>query len=124
MKILDVTDIDDIHRELLKESGGLPGKSIDRPIESVLYRVFNRILYEKVTGLHEIAALYAYTIASGHPYNDGNKRTAMTSMLVFLQLNGLNFRAPDFDLVSKMIAIAENKINIADFTSWVKSHIY
>lgn len=123
MKTLTTEDVNGMHEEILSQSGGLPGKCPDRPIESVLFRVFNKILYEEKTELHEVGALYAYAIAEGHPYNDGNKRTAMTAMLVFFELNGISFFASDHNLVVKMIEIADNKISLEGFTRWVKYHI-
>jgi len=36
----------------------------------------------------EIAAAYLFYLSSNHPFVDGNKRVALGSCLVFLQLNG------------------------------------
>lgn len=36
----------------------------------------------------EMAAAYAYHIAQNHPFVDGNKRTALTAALTFLEING------------------------------------
>ncbi len=122
MKLLNVSDIDGIHDEILKQSGGLIGKSPSRPLESVLYRVFNHALYNGKSNFFEIAALYAYSITVGHPYNDGNKRTAMTAMLVFLELNEKQFNAQDQQIVDKMVAIADDELSLDSFTRWVKQH--
>ncbi len=122
MKILDVQYVDEIHETILRQSGGLFGKSIERPIDSVLNRVFNHILYGSDVDVKHVAALYAYSIAVGHPYVDGNKRTAMTAMLVFLQLNKMQFNGSDFELVNKMVAIADKKLSLDDFSKWVKQH--
>ena len=123
MKILDVESVDEIHDEILSYSGGLQGKSLDRPIESVLHRVYNHMLYGGSVDIYQAAALYAYSIAEGHPYLDGNKRTAMTSMLVFLELNGKSFGASDFQLVEKMVQIADGSISLKRFTVWVRQNI-
>lgn len=40
------------------------------------------------TGLFEMAAAYAFHIAEGQPFVDGNKRTALNAALVFLDLMG------------------------------------
>jgi len=123
MKTLTEVDVDAIHDEILKISGGLYGKCPDSPLESVLYRVFNHILYNKKTSKHEVGALYAYTIATGHPYNDGNKRTALTTMLVFFEINNIKFIASDHELAQKMISIAENKTSLKDFSRYIKNHV-
>jgi death-on-curing protein len=38
--------------------------------------------------LFEMAAAYAFHIAEGQPFVDGNKRTALNAALVFLDLTG------------------------------------
>lgn len=44
----------------------------------------------------EVASVYLFSLCSNHPFVDGNKRVALGSCLVFLQLNGLD-PAPDSD---------------------------
>lgn len=44
----------------------------------------------------EVAAAYLYYLCSNHPFVDGNKRVALGSCLVFLQVNGYK-TAPDSD---------------------------
>ena len=44
----------------------------------------------------EVAAAYLYYLCSNHPFVDGNKRVALGTCLVFLELNGYQ-PAPDGD---------------------------
>jgi death-on-curing protein len=44
----------------------------------------------------DVAAAYLYYLCSNHPFIDGNKRVALGSCLVFLQLNGYS-PMPDGD---------------------------
>lgn len=44
----------------------------------------------------EIAAAHLYYICSNHPFVDGNKRVALGSCLIFLEINGYT-PAPDGD---------------------------
>jgi death on curing protein len=41
--------------------------------------------------LYEQAAAYAFHLCPNHPFMDGNKRTALASVLVFLSLNGYSY---------------------------------
>ena len=120
MKTLTPEDISEIHHEILKISGGLRGNCPSRPVDSVLFRVYNHINYKRVHDLAEIGALYAYCIATGHPFNDGNKRTGMTAMLVFFDLNGINFTAKDVEIVDMMVKIADGGVSLDSFVRWVK----
>jgi len=42
----------------------------------------------------EVAAAYLFYLCRNHAFNDGNKRAAMASAIVFLRLNGIE-PAPD-----------------------------
>ena len=66
--------------------------------------------------LFEQAAAYAYHICQNHPFIDGNKRVALASALIFLDLNGIELCDPNEDLYTLMISVANgdtNKIEIA-----------
>jgi death-on-curing protein len=57
-------------------------------------------------GLFEMAAAYAFHIAEGQPFVDGNKRTALNAALVFLDLNGWVIVDPEMRLYDGMIGFA------------------
>jgi len=61
-------------------------------------------------GLFEMAAAYAFHICKNHPFLDGNKRTALESALVFLELNGISILDPKRTLSSDMLSVAEGKM--------------
>lgn len=124
VKILDENDVVSIHDDILAESGGLAGLSRDKSLASALHRIHDYIMYEGVTDLHELAALYAIAIAQGHTFNDGNKRTAMISMVNFLRINRNGIYVANKEMEEKMVAIAEKKINRAQLTEWIKKHSY
>ena len=64
--------------------------------------------------LATIAAAYAFHIAQNQPFIDANKRTAVTSALAFLELNGVSTSAiTDAELYDAMIGIAEKRIDKA-----------
>jgi death-on-curing protein len=65
--------------------------------EALMYRVLNRIEYEGITDVWQLAAMHLLAIARGHIFNDGNKRTALFITLLFLRRNGIILPAnPDF----------------------------
>ena len=65
--------------------------------------------------LHEtipaMAAAYAFHICQNHPFLDGNKRVALASSLVFLDINGYEFNCKNETLYNKIMDIAKGKIN-------------
>lgn len=75
IRLLRVDDIIRIHDAILAETGiGLPGLAGNKDLAGMLGRVANRIGYELHDDLLRIAAFYA--VATGHCFNDGDKRTA------------------------------------------------
>ena len=52
------------------------------------------------------AAVLAHGIAEGQPFIDGNKRTALVSMLTFLEVNGLRVEATDPELADWILSLS------------------
>ncbi|KAI1114866.1 hypothetical protein F5Y14DRAFT_156859 [Nemania sp. NC0429] len=57
-------------------------------LESALASPLNHHYYSGTTNIFHLAALVAEKLALNHPFYDGNKRTALFSMDMFLRLNG------------------------------------
>ena len=62
-----------------------------------------------------MAAAYAFHICRNHPFVDSNKRTALASALIFLELNGTSIRDPEEKLFYAMINIASGKMKKEKF---------
>lgn len=70
-----------------------------------------------------MAVAYLFHIAQNHPFVDGNKRAAVMSALVFLNLNGVkNLPAPD-KLEATTRQVAAGEVNKDQLTKWVQSQI-
>lgn len=92
IKWLDADDVRYFHEQIL-EPGQLTGEYEIRSIESALERVKNQVEYGQIENdVLQIASAYAVVIARAHSFADGNKRTALMSLLVFLDDH-------DFDIV-------------------------
>lgn len=107
---LGTEEVMDIHDEVLSRSGGLPGLGGNRHLDAALKRIENEIHYGNVTDIYEMAALYAVAIAQGHVFNDGNKRTAMITMVNFLLFNKIDLNLTNDEIEEMMIDIAEKRI--------------
>jgi death on curing protein len=53
-----------------------------------------------------MAAAYAFHIAEGQPFVDGNKRTGLNAALVFLELNGASVADSGEELYDAIIGLA------------------
>ena len=88
-----------IHDEVLAAHGGLSGLREVALLESAV--AAPRATYggeALLKSVVEIAAAYLFYLCRNHPFNDGNKRTALAACLVFLEANG---RLPDPGLPSR-----------------------
>lgn len=82
-----------IHEEVLVAHGGLPGLREEALLESAVAAPQATYGGEPLLkdGV-EMAAAYLFYLCRNHPFNDGNKRTALAACLVFLEANQ---RLPD-----------------------------
>lgn len=104
-KWLDLHVVLAIHDEQIAEHGGGVGVRDIGLLESALARTQNLAAYG-APSLVELAASYGFSIARNHPFVDGNKRTALVAMELFLDLNGVDLIASDADCVATMLALA------------------
>jgi death-on-curing protein len=125
IRLLGIDDIIHIHDAILAETGtSLPGLAGDKDLAGMLGRVANRIGYELQNDLLRIAAFYAVAIATGHCFNDGNKRTAFVAMDVFLRMNGLAIGMDEDTLVEMMVQTAAGRLDHESLTERIADHLY
>jgi len=101
----------DVHMDLVSRYGGHPGirdtdlllSALAMPQASFGGEFLHRDIFEA-------AAAYAFHICNNRPFVDGNKRTALTCGLVFLELNAIETRDPDGTLYAAMIDVASGRL--------------
>jgi death on curing protein len=57
-----------------------------------------------------------------HPFVDGNKRTGLVAMLVFLGLNGQRLETPDDELTDLVVGVAAGRISKSEVAVFVRHH--
>ncbi|MGH8271672.1 MAG: type II toxin-antitoxin system death-on-curing family toxin [Gammaproteobacteria bacterium] len=112
-----------IHDRQLAEHGGSPGVREDHLLESALARPQQLFAYgDPPPDLADLAATLAYGIARNHPFVDGNKRTAAAACETFIELNDALLKAEDAELFPLFLALAEGKLELAEFAEWLRTH--
>jgi death-on-curing protein len=111
-----------VHSAQLVEHGGLPGIRDDNALEAALARPKQKWHYEKAD-LPTLAAAYAFGLCQGHPFRDGNKRSAFLTMLIFLGLNGRELEAEESDVVAVMLSLASGELGERELVGWVKGRL-
>ena len=111
-----------LHRESLEEHGGLDGIRDQGLLESALARPLNLFHCEGIADLTRLAAAYGYGIARSHPFNDGNKRAAFLSAILFLRMNGARFHAPQVLITQTILQLAADELTEEAFATWLELH--
>jgi death-on-curing protein len=106
-----------IHNRQIAEHGGLAGVRDAGVLSSALNRPKNKFAYEDPT-LFDMAAAYAFGLATNHPFADGNKRTAYVVSLTFLRLNGFRMTATQEDKYRTFLSLAAGSLTEAALAQW------
>lgn len=106
-----------IHDELVndftnrKDPISPPGvKSIDL-LESACFHPKTSLngIYKYCT-IESVAAALLYALVHNHPFHNGNKRTALVSMLAFLDKNGITLQCSDDELFDFVLEVAKHRL--------------
>lgn len=123
MIILTIDEIIAMHSKLIKKTGGLDGIRDMGMLESAVMNCNltfgEEELYPTVS---EKAARLAFSICKNHPFIDGNKRTAVLSMLVTLKVNKLNAVFSKSELISIGMGLADGSIGYESLVEIIKKH--
>jgi len=119
---LDINIVLDFHAEQLALFGGADGVRDVGLLESTLARPVNKFAYGE-TDLSVLAAAYGFGIARNHPFVDGNKRTALASMVVLLGLNRMDLDAPQEAATAILLSLAAGQITERALARWIADHI-
>lgn len=118
---LTLAEVIKIHTDQIQRHGGSNGVRDMNLLSSAAampYASFSdRFLH---IDIYEMAAAYAFHICQNHPFVDGNKRTALASALVFLELNGVNILDPEGRLYNTMISLAACKLSKNTFAETLR----
>lgn len=112
ISFLTLAEVIEIHADQITRYGGSDGVRDINLLSSAVAMPFASFSGSFLhADIFEMAAAYAFHICRNHPFVDGNKRTALASALVFLELNGISILDPAGKLYHAMISIASGKLD-------------
>jgi death-on-curing protein len=122
LKFLSLAEVLAIHKDQITRYGGASGiRDIDL-LKSALgmppATYGGDFLH---TDIFEMAAGYLFHLVKNHPFVDGNKRVGAVAALVFLDLNGFDFHAPEDDFAEMMLAVARGEINKSQVAVFIRN---
>ena len=120
---LDIGNALYLHNIMCKATRGTSKIRDIGALESALYHAYasfeGKDLYPTI---EEKSARQAYGIIRNHPFLDGNKRTGLFVMLVFLELNGIKLNFSQSELVELGMKIAEGRVDSQYIKKWITKH--
>lgn len=123
MRYLTAEDILVLHDRIIEETRGAHGVRdlglLIAAVERPRMRFGNKELYSDV--FVKAAALFE-SLARGHAFIDGNKRTAIVAGARFLFLNGYTLTATNRGLEKFVLSAVVKKLPVARIAVWLKKH--
>lgn len=118
-----VQDIYELHIQLeetfIISSGigdeNLLASAVNTPFQTFMGNDLYPSLYDK-------AAQLCYGIANNHPFTDGNKRTALHSMYVYLIINGFDIAASQQEVENLIINVAAGNMTNVELAYWMEKN--
>jgi len=120
---LTLEEVIAIHEEMIEVGGGRPGIRDFLLLHSALERpkatFAGQLLYPTIFSQ---AAALMHSLVRNHPFEDGNKRTALFSVMRFLGKNGYRLSAPDEELVEFPLKVETQRLGVEEIAAWLKKH--
>ena len=118
-----VQDIYELHIQLEKTFILASGIRDENLLASAVNTSFQTFMgNELYPSIYDKAAQLCYGIANNHPFTDGNKRTALHSMYVYLIINGFDITATRQDVENMIIDIAAGNMTNTELAQWLREN--
>ena len=116
-------DIYELHTQLENAFVLSPGVRDENLLASAVNTPFQTFMGNDLyPSLYDKAAQLCYGIANNHPFTDGNKRTALHSMYVYLIINGFDITATQQNVENMIIDVASGNMTNVELAQWLREN--
>lgn len=125
MRHLSLSEIIELHRRIMVQSGGASGLRDLGGLESAIAQP--RMTFggqDLYPTLIEKAGALCFSLVQHHPFVDGNKRLGHAAMEVFLILNGHEIRASVDEQENLILGVASSQITRDNLITWLTDHVF
>jgi death-on-curing protein len=123
MRYLTLTEVLELHRLALEQSGGAEGVRDQSALESAVAQPQMTFGGEELyPTLADKAAALGFSLVRNHAFVDGNKRIGHAAMETFLVLNGHELNASVDEQEQVILQLAAGTLGRPAFTEWVRTH--
>ena len=118
-----IQDIYELHTQLENTFILAPGVRDKNLLASAVNTPFQTFMGNDLyPSIYDKAAQLCYGIANNHPFTDGNKRTALHSMYVYLIINGYDINATQQDVENMIINVAAGNMTNIELSEWLREN--
>ncbi len=125
MRYLTLSEVLELHRQIISQTGGAIGILNLGSLESALAQP--RMTFagsDLYLTFADKASALGYSLIQNHPFIDGNKRTGHAAMEVFLVLNGFEIQASSSEQERVILQVASGELERDSFAIWLQKHIH
>ena len=123
MEYLTLNEVLLLHARLIQRTGGRRGVRDMGMLDSALSRpqaTFDGV--DLYPDLWSKAAALVHSLLRNHPFVDGNKRTALVAVGLFLELNDHRLIASNEEAVAFIQRMIAGQLEMEEIASWLKAH--
>ena len=120
---VDERDARTLHAKLLSLHGGAGGLRDAGLLASALARPKQQFAHADKPDLITMAAAYTAAIVKNHPFIDGNKRVSFVVGVLFLEINGYNFKASEEQSAQAVINLAAGELDEVGYAQFLKQNV-
>ena len=123
MKKLTKEQILQLHRDLIRSTGGMEGLRDEGLLDSALNAPFQGFGDTAAyPSLQQKAARLGFGLIQNHAFVDGNERIGAHAMLVFLGLNGIDLDYTQEELTAMVLEVASGELSFEGMVQWIIGH--
>jgi len=113
-----------IHTDQIERYGGSHGLRDLGLLESAVFRPASSFGGEDLyPTIFDKAAALTHSLLLNHPFVDGNKRTAIASMILFLEINRQKFFFSEKEIIEFALWVENKKPTLEQIAGWLEKHI-
>jgi death-on-curing protein len=111
-----------LNDRLLALHGGAAGLRDQGLLQSALARPRQMAAYAATADIVDMAGALTIGIVKNHPFVDGNKRTGFVAGILFIELNGYRFTAPEDEAARAVLDLAASILEEAGYTAFLRAN--
>ena len=124
MRYLTLSEVLDLHRLVIEQSGGAAGVRSLGAVESAVVQPQMAFGGNDVYPTIEAkATALCFSLVKNHPFADGNKRVGHAAMETFLLLNGFQLTATTDNAEKAILSLASGNLTREELLDWVTAHV-